>query len=334
MILDSGEAPRPHLWAILGKLLAGIAVIGYPVLVYFGLTRWSPRVLALVLICILVPAVVIRLRGSQRGAMRGLASIPLVTVVALVLAAVLDSSGYVLMVPVAINSVLLIAFGGTLRAGSIPMIERFARLQVEELSLEQRAWCRMWTWLWCGFFVVNGCVALGLALAAPLSWWAVYNGLIAYALIGVMFASEWVLRRRRFGPDPQKKTTTRNLLWEDPSESRDGERRVYSFRTHLPEDYIFFEGHFPTYPVLAGAVQLHELVLPCLKRVQPKFTGVTKLTGLKFPARLGPGQPVEVVLRLEEDGARGNAYFEISRDGVSCSTGRLSFVADREESAE
>ena len=33
-----------------------------------------------------------------------------------------------------------------------------------------------------------------------MKWWAFYNGLLAYALIGCLFAIEWLLRRVRF-PD-------------------------------------------------------------------------------------------------------------------------------------
>lgn len=196
-------APRSpgSVWSRVGRALGAVVLIGYPVLVWFGLTAWSPRVLALVLLCVLGPLVWYRLRRRAAGAIRGLVAIPLVTVVALLLAALLDRSGYVLLVPVAINTILLLLFGVSLRSGSIAMIERFARLSGAELSPRQQAWCRTWTWIWCAFFLVNGGTALVLALAAPLSWWTAYNGLIAYVLMGLLFAGEWLLRRRRFGPD-------------------------------------------------------------------------------------------------------------------------------------
>jgi uncharacterized membrane protein len=206
-------------WLRAGRLLSGIALVAYPLLVWFGLAHGSPRHLALLLLCVLLPAVALRLRGSRRAApsadtlagglpagsprgdgLRGMALLPLVTVAALVLAAVLDARGWVLAVPVVINALLLLGFAATLRRGALPMIERFARLQVPELSPEQQAWCRTWTVIWCAFFVLNGGTALLLALAAPLAWWTLYNGLVAYALIGALLATEWLLRRRRFGP--------------------------------------------------------------------------------------------------------------------------------------
>ena len=58
------------------------------------------------------------------------------------------------------------------------------------------AYTRKVTQVWCGFFVLNGGLALGTALWASDATWALYNGLIAYGLMGVLFAGEWVVRRR------------------------------------------------------------------------------------------------------------------------------------------
>lgn len=189
------------------RLLAGLALIAYPVFVWLGLSGLqlsgsgrgsSPRMIALILLLLVAPAVFVRLRNSRETAVRGLAAVPLITVAALVGAAVLDAVGWMLAVPVAINAVLLVAFGATLRRGSTPMIERFARIQQPALDAGQTAWCRTWTWIWCAFFALNGGAALALAWLAPLDWWALYNGLLAYGLIGALLLGEWLLRRRRF----------------------------------------------------------------------------------------------------------------------------------------
>ena len=46
---------------------------------------------------------------------------------------------------------------------------------------------------------MNGGLAAILAVAAPLEVWTAYTGLVAYGLMGVLFAVEWTLRRLRFG---------------------------------------------------------------------------------------------------------------------------------------
>ena len=78
------------------------------------------------------------------------------------------------------------------------MIERFARMQHPDLTDAEAAWCRLWTWLWCGFFAVNALIAGVLALWATLEVWAIYNGLVFYAWMGLMFGVEFVIRKLRF----------------------------------------------------------------------------------------------------------------------------------------
>ncbi len=204
------ESNRPSAWKRWrsGILGAGFAI--YPILVWVGLSAWPPRTVALVLIAALVPLVIAGHRSDASRGIVGLAAVPLVTAAALALAACLDDEGLVLVVPVVINVLLLVTFGATLRSGARPMIERFARLVEPDLGTDKQAWCRAWTMIWCGFFVANGAVALGLSLAAPLSWWAIYNGLVAYALIGTLLAAEWILRRRRFGRGPTAAVTARD----------------------------------------------------------------------------------------------------------------------------
>src|SRR5690606_25427179 len=90
------------------------------------------------------------------------------------------------------------------------------------------------------------------------------------------------------GPDGARRT--RDLTWcELPA--TDGGRR---FRTRIARDYLYFAGHFESHPVLAGAVQLRDLVLPCLSRVVPGDLRVTRWSGIKFTAEIGPGQEVDV----------------------------------------
>jgi uncharacterized membrane protein len=146
----------------------------------------------------MAPLAIVRMRRSKRAAMRGLAVVPVVTMLVIALSTALNQAGLLLAVPVVVNAIFLAAFASSLRSGVMPMVERFARLQEDDLSSDKVAWCRAWTVVWSVFFVANGLVALVLAVAAPLPWWATYNGLVAYVLIGILFALEWTARKRRF----------------------------------------------------------------------------------------------------------------------------------------
>ncbi|MBL9080124.1 MAG: hypothetical protein JNL08_21705 [Planctomycetes bacterium] len=93
------------------------------------------------------------------------------------------------------------------------------------------------------------------------------------------------------------------------------------FRTTVPPDHFGFAGHFRGYPVLSGAVQLHELVLPCLHAAfGPVAVGAFQ--DLKFLARIGPGDTVDVALRTV---AADRCEFTIARGDTKCSTGRAVF---------
>ncbi|MCP4449660.1 MAG: hypothetical protein GY811_30670 [Myxococcales bacterium] len=59
-----------------------------------------------------------------------------VTIIGLAtLSAVLDNATFILFTPALVNVSLLTTFGITLRDGATPFIERFARLQVDDLCL-------------------------------------------------------------------------------------------------------------------------------------------------------------------------------------------------------
>jgi len=112
---------------------------------------------------------------------------------------VLDEGRFLLAMPVLINASLLLAFGGSLLRGNVPMVERFARMIDHDLSPERASHCRAVTRVWCAFFAVNGAVSLWLALFAPVHAWGLYCGGIAYLAMGALFAGEYAVRRIRFG---------------------------------------------------------------------------------------------------------------------------------------
>lgn len=187
-------APHPAL-----RLLVGALFCAYPLLVWAGVARESPRLVATVLLVLLGPASWWLARQRRPAAERWMLLAPVLTVVALLAAAAFDAALWLFVEPVAISLAFLGLFGSTLQRGRMPMIERFARLQVQDLTEPQRAWCRLWTVLWCGFFVAHATTA-GLLVLAPIEWWVFYNTVLFYVAMGCMFASEWLLRRRRF-PD-------------------------------------------------------------------------------------------------------------------------------------
>jgi uncharacterized membrane protein len=175
-----------------------VLLLAYPAAVYYGLTHLAPRQLALWLLPLLALTVLARMpRERSRQWLEALKA-PAVMAVLLALTAVFDDPRFLLATPVLINLVLLVGFAGSLRS-RMPLVERFARMQVDDLSPAEIAYCRKVTQVWSGFFVLNGSTAGLLALLAPVSWWALYTGIVAYVLMGLLGATEYVLRKYRFG---------------------------------------------------------------------------------------------------------------------------------------
>ena len=179
-------------------VINAILVIAYPIAVWIGLTHLGARGVSVMVLALLVPGLAWRLRGADRTTFWSVVRVPIAILCLVVLGIATDDARYVLALPVLINTVLLATFGASLRAGAVPMIERFARMQTSALSDAQRAHCRRWTTRWCAFFVANGAIAAALGAWASPFWWAAYNGGIAYALMGAMFAGEFIERRARF----------------------------------------------------------------------------------------------------------------------------------------
>jgi uncharacterized membrane protein len=177
------------------KIVIAVLVLGYPFLVYFGLLYFDARGVALVLIA-LAAARLACLERAPGAPLRQALLLPF-ALLALIGLLVMVSGAPALLrfYPVAVNAGMLLLFGATLlRPPS--MIERIARLTEKHLPPEAVRYTRVVTRVWCGFFVVNGAIALATALLADLTLWTLYNGVIAYLLIALLFAGEMVVRRR------------------------------------------------------------------------------------------------------------------------------------------
>jgi uncharacterized membrane protein len=97
--------------------------------------------------------------------------------------------------PLCVNLGLLASFGWSLWQGP-PVVERLARLQEPDLPAHAVRYTRKVTQAWCAFFAVNAVLSLATALWGSQALWALYNGAIAYALMGAFFTVEWLIRRR------------------------------------------------------------------------------------------------------------------------------------------
>jgi uncharacterized membrane protein len=177
-------------------VLNACLIAAYPLAVYFGLLHLSARGVGLLLMLLLLPGLAIKWRRARREDLWVVARVPLSVLALVALAALFNERRFVLALPVLINAVLLYNFASSLR--STPLVERFARMQDPELGPEQVRYCRTVTVVWCMFFLLNGALSGVLALFASVASWALYTGLVAYLLIGLLATAEYVVRKARF----------------------------------------------------------------------------------------------------------------------------------------
>lgn len=183
-----------------GSALSVLAVVGallYPMAVYLGLQTLPPRHLAMAWAAVVLLLLGVRLRGASGADLWVLARIPATTLGVLGVAAWLDDARALMAVPVFVNVAMLGVFGATLR-GEVTMIARFARATGAVLDGPRFAHCRQATVAWCVFFAVNASLTAGLAAAGQRGAWALWTGLLAYVVMGGLFAGEFMVRRLRF----------------------------------------------------------------------------------------------------------------------------------------
>lgn len=100
--------------------------------------------------------------------------------------------------PVWVSVLMLLLFGGSLLTKQ-SVIERLARLSEPNLPPEGVRYTRRVTQIWCVFFVFNGVLAAALVWAQAWQAWALYTGVIAYILMGLLLGGEWLYRRGVLG---------------------------------------------------------------------------------------------------------------------------------------
>ncbi|WP_409517335.1 hypothetical protein [Diaphorobacter sp.] len=168
----------------------------YPVAVYAALGRVAPQWMALLLAALAVARALVARERWWWVVAAG-------TVLLAVAAWISQSPLMVKLYPVLVNGVLLGVFGASLWQPP-SVVERLARLREPDLPPSGVRYTRQVTKVWCVFFVLNGSIAAITALYGSDAVWALYNGLIAYVLMGCLMAAEWCVRRsvRRAEPPP------------------------------------------------------------------------------------------------------------------------------------
>lgn len=174
-------------------VLLGCLVAAYPLIVLFGL-KFVPVYYLGGFFIVLAVLRLWFLRSSVEGQL-----IPIILCAVLILVALYatlsEQPRWFRFYPVAVNATLLGMFLASLWRGP-PIAERMARVWDPQLPALAIPYTRKVTIMWCCFFIVNGLAAFYTAVWSSFDIWAWYNGAVAYALMALLFAGEWLARRR------------------------------------------------------------------------------------------------------------------------------------------
>lgn len=167
-------------------LLVVLTVL-YPLGVYLAIGHVAPQWLAVLLVALAVARAVVARQRFWWAVASGAA--------VLALAAWWQGDALaVKLYPVLVNGVLLVVFAVSLRYPPT-VVERLARLTDPDLPPSGVRYTRKVTAVWCVFFVANGAAAAYTAAFSSDATWALYNGLIAYGLMGCLMGTEWCVRQ-------------------------------------------------------------------------------------------------------------------------------------------
>lgn len=161
---------------------------------YVGLQWYPPRFVAIVLGI----GAVGNLLYLQPLRYKTRLLLPLIgTLLLSLISALGNQSSAILYLPFLIAINLGLSFGYSLWHPP-SMVEVFARMRSEDLTAEAVRYCRLVTGGWLIFFVLNAALAGFTACCTTLAVWSLYNGLISYCIIGVLFTVELFYRYWRF----------------------------------------------------------------------------------------------------------------------------------------
>jgi len=172
------------------QIILGSVFVFYPLIVFFGLQWVEPAYIALALVC---------LAGLRFYYSKTTTNIPFIKVaginiiILLMLSFFSNSSFLLKLYPVVMSlSFLSIFLYSIIKPPAVITLIAGTRGKLTVNSIE---YTKKVTKVWCVFFLANALISLVTVFLSD-EIWALYNGLISYVLMGVLFLGEWIVRKR------------------------------------------------------------------------------------------------------------------------------------------
>ncbi|WP_048736425.1 ApeI family dehydratase [Necropsobacter massiliensis] len=100
---------------------------------------------------------------------------------------------------------------------------------------------------------------------------------------------------------------------------------TWLFNAIVPLELKFFVGHFPTFPLVPGAVEL-QWIMGLIRQYCGVKQPVLRFDNLKFQKFLRPNDSLEITLKREQEKYR--VRFQLMTEGETCASGWVVFYAE------
>jgi len=177
-------------------IINALFILASPWVLYWTLSHQRVGVAAITLIGWVIVRTIPVLVSARREQRAAALQLPAIALGFAFLGWVSNSGTWLLVLPSATQATFGLAFLRSLPG--TPLIEHFARMVKPELSCAELAHCRRWTRIWGVYLLALAAAGLALARWATLAVWTVYVGVVSYALVGALFAVEYLIRKIRF----------------------------------------------------------------------------------------------------------------------------------------
>jgi len=175
------------------KVMVIILLLLYPVFIYYGLNYFSPSQLGLCLLALFAVRIVF-IRKRDKSARIQVVFTVLIGGSLALLTWVFDSVEYLKWYPVGLNMVFFFIFTASIIFPP-SVIEQIARAHRNNLPPSGVIYTRNVTIIWSVFFIVNALISSATVFYGSLAVWTLYNGLISYIIMGLIFVFEITVRK-------------------------------------------------------------------------------------------------------------------------------------------
>ena len=319
----------PSRFAQICGALSTVLAFGSPVVLYFAVRSGHIDEGALLLLAYAVLRALPAVLAAKREQLFAAVRLPLVAIAGASVTLITHEPRALLILPSASQVAFAAVFLSSLRG--TPLVEHFARMKVPVLTLRHIRYCRIVTVVWGGILLAAAATGGLLAFVAPLGVWAAFSTVGSYVIVGVVFSTEYVVRKilfreygslpfdrvlRVFFPPPPDPVRTLDL-----SHAKDGHVAIT-----IPKAYLFFRGHFDGAPMMPGVVQLAEILLPLVKQLDPAAGPIRGLRRVRFRRPVLPEDTLVVDVRKDPAGREGLTYnFELRVGEATVASGAMLF---------